>query len=221
MSDFARAREHMVLSQLNPSGVITPSIVEAFRATPRELFVPADKTEIAYTDDNIDLGSCRMLLEPLILARMIEAVKPQKIDAALCVGGATGYGAAILSQLCANVIDLESDDTFGPLNHKAVTALGFGNIVRQIGNLVTGPKVSAQFDVIVVEGAVSAAPDALCSTLKPGGRLACLIVPEGARIGTVYLFEKGMGGHVAARPLFDAWAPYLPGCAPVVRFAFS
>ena len=220
MPDFAQARLSMVQCQLNPSGVITEAVLRAFNETPRELFLPRDRQSMAYSDDHIDLGSGRVLPRPALLAQMIEAVRPRKTDRALCIGGATGYAAVIMAQLSAQVIDLECDDKFGPLNHDAVQELGFGNIIRQIGDVTRGVP-NQTFDVIVAEGAYAELPQSLCANLANGGRMVCLVVPNGRAVGTVLLTERDGAGYLTTRPLFDAWAPYLPGCTPVARFALA
>lgn len=221
-TDFSLAREHMVLSQLQPSGVITPAILDAFLTMPRELFVPKDKVSICYTDDNLNLDKGRVLLEPMVLAKMLEAVQIQSDELVLCLGGATGYGAAIMAQLADAVVDLECDDHFGAIQRAAIEELGFGNIMRVIGDLNAGAAAKGPYDVIVYEGAVVKVAPKLFEQLKPGGRLIAIVVPERSRIGEVTIFEKGaQGDQVSSRPLFDAWAPYLPGCGPVARFAFN
>jgi protein-L-isoaspartate(D-aspartate) O-methyltransferase len=221
-TDFSLAREHMVLSQLQPSGVITPAVLDAFLATPRELFVPADRSEFCYADGNLTLDGGRTLLEPMVLAKMVEVANVRGHETVLCLGGVTGYGAAIVSKLAQTVVDLECDDRFGGIQRAAVEELGLGNIMRVIGDFNVGAPAKGPYDVILIEGAMVNMPSKLLEQLKPGGRLLGIQVPERARMGAAVIFEKGTNGEPpTSRPLFDAWVPYLPGCGPVVRFAFN
>ena len=73
MSDYATARENMVENQLRPSEVDDPRVIEAFREVPREIFLPARLRSVAYQDEDIDLGGDRHLIEPLVLARLMQA----------------------------------------------------------------------------------------------------------------------------------------------------
>src|SRR5687768_14489225 len=107
--DYALARRNMVESQLRTNEVRDPELLRALAETPRELFLPAERRSVAYIDDDLWLSADRFLLEPMVLARLLQAAEIRRSDAALDVGCATGYSTAILAQLAGSVVALESD----------------------------------------------------------------------------------------------------------------
>lgn len=221
MLDYTAARTHMVQSQLAPNGVFDPRVIQAFMAIPRELFVPPALRPVCYTDKELDLGQGRYLLEPMLLAKMIEALHVQPGMRALCMGGATGYGAAIMSQLVGQVTDWENDHGFDDLNRSAIDQMGLSNISRLVSNFNSEIKNQDGFDVILVEGAMADEPNRLAHYLQCGGRIVAIIVPEGSLVGSIMVIDKSKGGFLSSRPLCDAYAPYLPGCAALRRFSFG
>ena len=218
---YDQQRRNMILSQLEPNGVITPAILDAFGAVPREAFVPTEKRSICYMDSALDMGQGRYLPETMITAKMIEAVSPTLTDDALSVGGVAGYTAAILAGLCARVTDLECDDAFGAMAHQGFVAAGALTVSRVIGDLKTGIGAPGTYDVIVLNGAVDGAPEALLGLLRPNGRMVACVMLEGSSVGSVMLYEKNAAGHVSGRVLFDASLTYMPGCAPQQKFVFA
>jgi protein-L-isoaspartate(D-aspartate) O-methyltransferase len=219
--DFSQARANMVLSQINPAGVVTPAILRAFESVPRELFVPKTLRTSCYCDDDLVLPGGRLMPEPMVLAKMLEAAQPQDGESALIIGGTTGYGMALLATLGLHVTMLEQDHNFDDIRHAAFNELGLNPVTVRIGDFSKGPSDSSGYDVILVEGAVATSPVDLFAHLKPKGRLMTAIVPEGEPVGQMHLFEKSAQGVVAHRPLFDTYLPYLPGCKPAPRFVFN
>lgn len=221
MPPYDSARQNMVNSQLMTNGVLTPSVVEAFGVVPREIFVPAAFKPVAYSDDSLDLGEGRVMISPMVLGKMIENLGVSSDDHVLCVGGTTGYAAAILSWIVRAVTDLECDDRFTADNQLARAAWAVDNVTRVVGDLRGGAKLAEGYDAILVEGALSELPYDIALSLKPGGRMVALVKPRFDQIGTVYVFEKTATGYVASRPLFEATVPYLPGFEPTQQFAFA
>ena len=99
----AQIRRNMVNCQLQTNGVASGDILAAFEAVPREAFVPENLRGVAYVDEDLRLPDGNFLIEPLVLARMLQAAEPQPHDRALVIGDATGYAAAILSRLARTV----------------------------------------------------------------------------------------------------------------------
>src|SRR5262245_50044281 len=106
---FESARRSMIDSQLRPNKVTDQALLDAVAAVPREEFVPSAYRSVAYVDEDVPLGNGRHLLEPMVLARLIQAAAPTPADCVLDIGSATGYGVAILSRLAGNVVGLEFD----------------------------------------------------------------------------------------------------------------
>lgn len=220
MADFALARRNMIDGQLRPNRVNNAQLLVAASDLPRERFLPTGLHAVAYADDDVPLGGGRYLMEPMVLARLIQALQPQPGDRALVVASGRGYGAALLSKLVASVVAIESDADLAAAAERTAKDLGISG-VRQI---VGPPEVGAgpgggPFDVILIEGAVQQVPSAILDQLAPGGRLTTVVGgPEGG-LGVAHLFIKE-GEVASARPLFDAGTPLLPGFAPPPRFTF-
>src|SRR5262245_57855852 len=106
---FEAARRSMIDSQLRPNKVTDQPLLDAIAILPREDFVPAAYHSGAYVDEDVPRGNGRSLLEPMVLARLIQAAAPTRTERVLDVGSATGYGVAILAELAAEVVGLEFD----------------------------------------------------------------------------------------------------------------
>src|SRR6056297_2704105 len=104
MTDFATRRRMMVDTQVRPSDVTKFPIIEAMLTVPREEFVPNSLREAAYMGEHVDLGGGRVLLDPRILAKMLDALAVTPGDLVLDVGTATGYSAAVLAHLAEAVV---------------------------------------------------------------------------------------------------------------------
>ena len=107
--NLSAARRMMVDCQIRPTKVTDERVLEAFATVPRELFVGKSQRGIAYADEDLPLPGGRWLLEPMVLARLVQALDVGMSDHVLIVGGATGYGTAILAQLAGSVISIETD----------------------------------------------------------------------------------------------------------------
>jgi protein-L-isoaspartate(D-aspartate) O-methyltransferase len=107
--DFSKAREAMVVSQLQPSGIVSEAVLNAYRNVPRENFIPRDRGSACYCDETLDLGNGNYLLEPLIHGLLIEHATIQPTDYVLVLGDSTGYTAAILRELTSNVSEQPVD----------------------------------------------------------------------------------------------------------------
>jgi len=106
MSDnFHKAREAMVVSQLQPAGIMDERVIEAYRSVPRETFLPENLKSVCYLDESIALGNGRFLLEPLLHGLMVDELEIQPGETVLNIGDDTGYSAAIVTKLGGNVTD--------------------------------------------------------------------------------------------------------------------
>ncbi len=215
--DYAQARNRMVDTQIRPVQVNDPRILKAMRALPRERFVPADAATLAYADRPIKLRDARVLMEPRIIARMLQVAVPHAGEAALVVGAATGYAAALLAALGVRVTALEQDPALAAEGARLCAELA-PSVSCRLGPLRSGWAADAPYDLIVIDGAVRALPEALAAQLAPSGRLTAVLWPEG-RCGTAVLAEASTHG-LRARPQFDASTPLIPELAPAARFSF-
>jgi protein-L-isoaspartate(D-aspartate) O-methyltransferase len=221
MTDFALARRNMIDGQLRPNRVTNAELLAALAELPRERFLPEGLRAMAYADDDVPLGNGRYLMEPMILARLIQALQPQPEDRALVVASGAGYGTALLARLVKSVVALETDPTLVRTAEQALKPLGITNVAPVTGPLEAGaPSPGEPYDVILIEGAVPHVPTAIIEQLAEGGRLATVIAtPQTTTLGQAQLMVKE-GGVVAGRSVFDAGTPRLPGFAAPPRFIF-
>lgn len=218
MPDYARARLNMVESQIRPNKVSDPAILAALSEVPREAFVEPALRGVAYVDEDLPLGGGRCLIEPMVLARLIQALRVQPGDLVLDIGCATGYGAAILARLAGTVVAVESDPALAAAARRNLANLGIHNVAIEQGPLENGAPRQGPFDAILIEGKVTEVPQALFDQLAPNGRLTA-VLDEGGVAGRATLFQKS-DGVVGRRGLFDANTALLPGFKPHARFVF-
>lgn len=219
MTDFALARRNMIDGQLRPNRVTNAALLAAVGELPREKFLPEAVRSVAYADEDVPLGGGRYLMEPMVLARLIQTLQPQPEDRALVVGAGRGYGAALLARLVKAVTALESDPALAAAGEQTTRDLGLTGIQWTTGKLEQGAPGSAPYDVILIEGAVRQVPQAIFDQLAEGGRLAVTVSGTSGAMGVAQIFIKD-GGVTSGRPLFEAGTPPLPGFAPPPRFTF-
>ena len=216
MADFAALRRTMVDTQVRTADVTDRALIEAMLETPRELFVPQSSADLAYLDLDFPVGGDdRRLLKPMVLAKMLQALAIGPEDRALDVGCATGYSAALLSQLAASVVALEEDE--GLLRAAKTTLARTSNVEVVQGHLVDGYPVGAPYDVILVEGCIGVLPEKLCLQLADGGRLVCISGTGPATKATLYRRDLD---DMTGQAIFDASGPSLPGFARPAAFVF-
>lgn len=207
MTDFAAARENMVETQVRPNGVTDRRILDAMAVVPREEFVPEPCRPVAYMDEDVPLGSRgRYLMEAMSFARLLQLAEVRPEDRALIVGAGTGYGAAVLARLAAEVVALEVDHGLAALARRNLGHLPHVKVVE--GSLAEGCKSEAPFDVIVIEGRAGEVPRTLLGQLAPGGRLVAVVGETD--VARMRVYKAGAGG-LTVREAHDAAVFPLPG----------
>ena len=215
--DFALARQNMVECQLRTNKVTDEQVLDAMRDLPREVFVPSAKSTLAYIDEDVQLSGDRYMMEPMALARMLQAVQVNKDESVLVVGAATGYMAAVAGKLGGPVFALESNSDLAAEASKALTDFALDNVIVVEGDLEKGCPDQAPFDVILFQGSVEVVPDEILAQLNEGGRLAAVRVENG--LGRAVLYWK-QNGALSDRELFDANVKPLPGFVRPKGFKF-
>lgn len=216
--DHAARRRRMVESQLRPNQINDPQVLAAMSRIPREAFVPPALKDLAYIDEDLDLGQGRFLMEPLVLARLLQAAEIGPEDVILNVGAGVGYDAAVMAQIGSTVVALESDSALAASATRALTDVGLDNVVVVEQTLDQGYSRGGPYDVIVFGGAVAVVPDIIQEQLAEHGRLAAVVVERG-RVGKVVVVTR-IRASFARRHVFDAFTPVLPGFEPTARFTF-
>lgn len=210
----ADMRAAMIDSQLRPNDVIDPAVVGAMAEAPREAYVPAALAGVAYMDRAIALGQGRVINPPLVTGRLLAAAAIRPGSRVLLVGSATGYTAALLALMDAEVYAVEEAADLMAAAQAQVTD---DNIRWIAGPLNAGAPDAAPFDRIIIEGAIETLPEALAAQLAEGGRLVAA-----RREGAVTRLVQGVktGGTIALRSFADMDVAPLPGFAAPAGFRF-
>jgi len=218
MIDYAAARHNMVDGQLRTNGIVDPEQLDAFLSVPRERFVPAALQGTAYVDRDLPLGNDRYLIEPLVLARLIQLAELRPGARVLYVGTGPGYDTAILTHLVGSVIALESDPSLAATARHLLRELDHSNASVIEGPLELGYAAGGPYDAILFGGAITVVPDAIVRQLAATGRMAAVIRAAG-RVSQVTVMTRA-GASLSRRPVFDAATHALPGFAPQPAFVF-
>jgi len=174
--DERRAR--MVDEQLRSRGVRDPRVLAAMGKVPREQFISGEDLKDAYGDHPLPIGAGQTVSQPYIVAAMVEALEPQPTDRVLEVGTGTGYQAAILAELAAEVWTVERHEDLASNAREILAQLGYTNVHVIHGDGSLGLPEQAPFDKILVAAAAPSIPQSLVAQLAEGGRL---VVPVGTR----------------------------------------
>jgi protein-L-isoaspartate(D-aspartate) O-methyltransferase len=188
---YAPARNKMVQYHLVERGIKDPRVLEAFRTVPRHRFLPPGSTRLAYEDESIPIGEGQTITPPYDVAFMTEVLAPKATDKVFEVGTGSGYQAAILSRLVADVYSVEIKKPLGDRAAELLKKLGYTNVHTRVGDGYAGWPEEAPFDAIIVTCSPQKVPPPLIEQLKEGGRM---VIPLGDRFNqTVWLMVKRNG----------------------------
>lgn len=171
MPDFAKLRERMVSDQIAGRGIKDECILAAFRAVPREEFVPAEAREFAYEDSPVAIEAGQTVSQPYIVALMIEAAEIGPQDRVLEIGAGSGYAAAVIARIADRVFAIERQTELAKLAGPRLERLGYENVSIYEGDGTSGLPSEAPFDAIIASASGSHVPDVLLRQLEIGGRL--------------------------------------------------
>jgi protein-L-isoaspartate(D-aspartate) O-methyltransferase len=193
-TDFAQQRAAMVAEQIEARGVRDPRVLAAMRSVPREQFVGAGWREDAYDDSPLPIAAGQTISQPYIVALMAEALQLEGGERVLEIGTGSGYAAAVLGRLAAEVHTVERIAGLADAATQALAALGCRNVHVHSGDGTLGWPALAPYDAIVVTAAGPDVPAALKSQLKLGGRL---VMPVGQKHGHQELLRLTRSGEHA------------------------
>ncbi len=168
----------MVQRQLRERDVVDERVLAAMERVPRELFVPADLRDRAYDDAALPIGANQTISQPYMVARICEALALRGRERVLDVGTGSGYQAAVLAELAAEVDTIERIPKLADRARENLRAAGYERVRVHVGDGTRGLPQRAPFTAVAVAAAARRMPDALYEQLEPRGRL---VIPVGKR----------------------------------------
>jgi protein-L-isoaspartate(D-aspartate) O-methyltransferase len=218
--DVARARARMIevierharhATEALGGDEIDPAVIAVMADLPRHEFVPADQRAYAYDDRPLPIGYGQTISQPFIVALMTAMAEVGKGDVVLEVGTGSGYQAAVLARLAAEVHTIEIVPGLAASARERLARLGLANLESYEGDGYYGLAEAAPFDAIVVTAAASHVPPPLIAQLKPGGRMV-IPVGGGFSLQQLMLIEKDAAGRVHSRQTLPvAFVPLTRG----------
>ncbi len=182
----------MVQEQLVPRGITDERVLEAMRIVPRHLFVDDALQSRAYGDFPLPIAAGQTISQPYIVASMTQALHLKGEEKVLEIGTGSGYQAAVLSRLCAQVYTVERINSLLAGARKVFDTLNYFNIVSKLDDGTLGWPEYGPYDAIMVTAGGPAIPEPLVEQLVEGGRM---IIPVGDQyLQTLELVEKTADG---------------------------
>jgi protein-L-isoaspartate(D-aspartate) O-methyltransferase len=201
---FARAREAMVAAQIEARGVRDGKTLAAMRAVPRHEFVPKAAANEAYDDHPLPIGHGQTISQPYIVGFMTEALSLRGGERVLEVGTGSGYQAAVLSRIAAQVYSIEIVAPLAAESAERLSRLGHANVHVRAGDGYLGWPEEAPFDAIIVTAAAPYVPEPLKRQLRDGGRL---ILPLGEETQELVVVTRRGESFVERRVLPVRFVP--------------
>jgi protein-L-isoaspartate(D-aspartate) O-methyltransferase len=198
VADFAEMRARMVERQLRRRGIGDERVLAAMGAVPREEFVPRDRRRGAYADSALPIGGGQTISQPWVVAAICQALELRGEERVLEVGTGSGYSAAVLARLAAEVIGIERHEPLAQGAAAALARVGVTNVRVLVGDGSRGYPQEAPFEAIAVHASAPAAPPALIEQLAEGGRL---VVPIAGPESDDLTLLRREGERVQATPL--------------------
>ncbi|MCR5165512.1 MAG: protein-L-isoaspartate(D-aspartate) O-methyltransferase [Thermoguttaceae bacterium] len=196
--EMTEAREKMVQRELVRAGIRNPDVLEAMRSTLRHKFVPKNVRAQSYEERALPIGYGQTISSPFVVASMTEALNPQPDDRVLEIGTGSGYQAAVLSPLVAEVYSIEIVEPLAKQAQKTLKSLKYKNVFVRAGDGYKGWPEAAPFEKIIVTCSPESPPPALVKQLKDGG---LMVVPLGERYAQNLCILKKDGDRLEKQPI--------------------
>lgn len=190
----------MVEEQIEKRGIKDPRVLHAMRKVPRHEFVPEDRREYAYEDHPLAIGHDQTISQPYIVAYMTEALQPEARDRVLEIGTGSGYQAAVLAEVVADVYSIEIVEPLAETAKATLERLGYRDIHLKVGDGYQGWPEAAPFDAVIVTCSPEDIPQPLIDQLKDGGRM---IIPVGDRYRQSLVLLRKEGGRIQKKSVME------------------
>jgi len=193
---FVAARKRMVQEQLLARGLTNARVLAVMGKVPRHEFVPEKFKPQAYEDGPLPIGHGQTISQPYIVAFMTERLEPKTTDRVLEIGTGSGYQAAVLSELVAEVYTIEIVEPLAQRAEADLKRFGYKNVTVRAGDGYKGWPEAAPFDAVIVTCAPEKVPQPLVEQLKDGGRM---IIPVGPIWDQELILLRKQGGRLEKR----------------------
>lgn len=197
-ADYARLRAQLVATEIEAAGVTNAKVLQSMRTTPRHEFVLSGFVKQAYFDAALPIGDRQTISPPFVVAYMTQELDPQPTDKVLEIGTGSGYQAAVLSPLVAEVYTIEIVERLGNRAERTLRRLDYENVHVRTGDGYLGWPEAAPFDKIIVTCSPESIPKPLVEQLKEGGQM---IIPVGERYQQNLFRVTKRGGKLEREPL--------------------
>lgn len=204
---YEAERRAMVEYQIHRRGIRDEKVLEAMLSVPRHEFVPAPYLGSAYDDRPLPIGETETISQPYIVAAMTEAVRPRPGERALEIGTGSGYAAAVLSEIVAEVDTIERVKSLAESAEARLRDLGYTNVHVHHGDGSLGWSEHAPYDEILVTASGPDVPDSLLAQLAIGGRL---VMPVGPSLREQRLVRVHRTGPTAYRHEWLEQVAFVP-----------
>ncbi|MCA9553976.1 MAG: protein-L-isoaspartate(D-aspartate) O-methyltransferase [Myxococcales bacterium] len=200
----------MLEEQIAGRGIRDPRVLRAMAQIPRHLFVPRELADLAYEDGPLPIGFLQTISQPYIVAKMTELLALDPDAVVLEVGTGSGYQTAVLASIARHVYSVELIPELAERAQDVLRTLGIENVTVTVGDGALGDPAHAPYDGVIVTAAPRQVPPALFEQLAVGGRM---VIPVGADVQVLMLYEKAPDGAVAGVPIFDVRFVPMRGAA--------
>jgi len=190
--DYAQARERMVQEQLVGRGINDTRVLRVMAKVPRHLFLESELWDQAYEDHPLPIGANQTISQPYMVALMAQALELRGAERVLEVGTGSGYAAAVLSELCAEVFTVEAVEELALKARTLLSSLGYRNVSVLVGDGTLGWEEHTPYDAVVISAAAPCIPRPLLEQLKTPGYL---VFPMGEKeLQTLVRIRKDTAG---------------------------
>lgn len=214
--DYIKARELMVEQQVRPWDVLDPRVLDALATLPREAFVPAEHSRLAYADLALPLAHGESMMKPVVEGRTLQALALDPGDDVLEIGTGSGFLTACMGRLAREVVSIERHADLADGARAVLARQGIDN-----AQVVTADALAwtpdRRFSAICVTGAVDVIPQRFIDWLQPDGRL--FVVRGRSPVMEAVLLRNDVNAS-RIQSLFETDLPYLAGAAPAPAFRF-
>ncbi len=196
---YSEARERMVREQLQARGIVDTRVLDALRRVPRHLFVPKELAERAYADRALPIGNGQTISQPYMVASIAQTLELRGHERVLDVGTGSGYQAAVLAELAAQVVSIERHESLAVSARQTLLEAGYSDVAVVVGDGTQGYAANAPYDAIAVAAGSPQVPSMLVAQLASPGRLALPVGTAAAQRLTVLI--KDAQGQITTRTL--------------------